>query len=35
MPGSAALRDVANNTHDSHMVFDAVNRFFNEQNEAA
>ena len=35
MPGSAALRDVANNTHDSHMVFEAVNRFFNEQNEAA
>ena len=35
MPGSAALRDVANNTHDSHLVFDAVNRFFNEQNEAA
>ena len=35
MPGSAALRDVANNTHDSQVVFDAVKRFFNEQNEAA
>ena len=35
MPGSAVLRDEANNTHDSHVVFNAVKRFFNEQNEAA
>ncbi len=35
MPGSSTLRDVANNTHDAHIVFDAVKRFFDEQNEVA
>ena len=35
LPGSAALRDVANNTQESCVVFAAVNQFFNEQNEIA
>ena len=35
LPGSAALRDVANNTQDSDAVFEAVKEFFNKQNEAA
>ena len=35
LPGSAALRDVANNTQDSCVVFAAVDQFFNEQNEIA
>ncbi len=35
MPGSASLRDVANNTHNANIVFEAVQRFFDEQIEAA
>ena len=35
LPGSAALRDVANNTHNSSIVFKAVDRFFEKQCEAA
>ena len=35
LPGSAALREVANNTHNANIVFDAVNSFFNKQCEVA
>ena len=35
LPGSATLRDVANNTQESYVVFAAVEQFFNEQNEIA
>ena len=35
LPGSAALRDVANNTHNPSIVFEAVDRFFEKQCEAA
>ncbi|MDC0462034.1 tRNA dihydrouridine synthase DusB [Alphaproteobacteria bacterium] len=35
LPGSASLREIANNTQESYVVFAAVDRFFEEQSEAA
>ena len=35
LPGSAVLREIANNTYNANIVFEAVNRFFYEQFEVA
>ena len=35
LPGAAALRNVVNNTYNTNLVFEAVNRFFDEQYEVA